>query len=71
MACQGVPRRIRWGLSSPKMKVMAAPKKPPDDLRERATRMAVGTVGTPPRGPERWPGSARRWASVPRRCAAG
>src|SRR5215213_9132220 len=37
-----VPRRVRWRLSSNgRMRVMAAPRKYPDELRERATRMAV------------------------------
>src|SRR3954469_3340096 len=39
---QGVPRRVCWRLSfAGRMRVMAAPRKYPDELRERATRMVV------------------------------
>jgi transposase-like protein len=41
-AGEGVPPRVSWRLSiHVRMRVMAAPKKDPDELRERATRLAV------------------------------
>jgi hypothetical protein len=43
----------------------------PDELRERATRIAEEARRDPVTAPGRWPGSASSWASIPRRCATG
>jgi transposase len=50
---------------------MAAPRKYPDELRERATRMAVEARRDPATKPGALARSASSWASTPRRCGTG
>ena len=50
---------------------MAAPRKYPDELRERATRLAVDARRDPATRTGALGGSASSWASTPRRCATG
>lgn len=50
---------------------MAAPRKYPDELRERAVRLAVDARKVPATRRGRWLGSAASSGSTPRRCGTG
>lgn len=50
---------------------MGAPRKYPEELKERATRLAVEARRDPGSKQERSSGSLISWASTPRPCASG